>query len=144
MSLFDPDTFLDEEQEELSTERVLVPIGVHAAYIADLGTVSGTNDESKEWARADIKYAITEPSVLQEMDREQVQITEGYMLDIDETTGKLSTKKGANWRLGQVRAACGKAKGPLRDLIGCQVLIEVKHRVYQGKVQVEVRSVAAA
>lgn len=146
MSIFNPDDFLNDEQEELSTERVLVPVGVHAAFIEELSTKSGTSNTDngeKEWARLDVKYSITEPAVLEEMGRDKVTVTQGYMLQIDEMTGKLSTKKGDNWQLGQLRAAAGKLKGPLNDLIGCQVLIEVKHRVYEGKPQVDVRSVAA-
>jgi hypothetical protein len=142
-SLFDPDTFLDEEQEELSTERLLIPPGVHAAFIEAVELKHGVHETNGQWARAEIKWNITEPAVLEEMDREKVIITQRIMLDIDEDTGKLSTKKGANWQLGQVRAAVGKVKGPLRDLEGCQALIEVKTRIYEGKPQDDVRSVAA-
>jgi hypothetical protein len=143
MSLFDPDTFLDEEQDEVSTERLLIPVGVHQAFIEAIELKHGTSESGVEWARAEIKWNITEPAVLSEMEREKVIITQRIMLDIDEETGKLSTKKGANWQLGQVRAAVGKAKGPLRELEGCQALIEVKTRVYEGKTQDDVRSVAA-
>lgn len=144
MSIFDPDSFLDEQQEELSTERVLVPVGTHQAFVAEFSTKTGTAESGREWARLDVKFEITEPSVLTEMDREKVTVTQGYMLDIDEGTGKLATGKGKNWQLGQLRAACGKPKGSLNDLVGSSVLIEVKHRIYEGKPQVEVKSVAAA
>lgn len=144
MSIFDPDSFLDEQQEELSTERVLVPVGTHQAFVAEFATKTGVADSGREWARLDVKFEITEPAVLEEMGREKVTVTQGYMLDIDEGTGKLATGKGKNWQLGQLRAACGKPKGSLNDLVGSQVLIEVKHRIYEGKPQVEVRSVAAA
>lgn len=144
MSLFDPDTFLDEEQEELSTERTLIPMGVHAAFIEELAVKHGTSDTGVDWARLEIKWNITEPSVLEEMGREKVYLTHRIMLNVDEATGKLSTKKGDNWQLGQVRKAVGKAKGPLNDLQGCSALVEVKHRVYEGKVQEDVKSVAGA
>lgn len=143
-SLFDPDQFLNDEQEEMSTERVLIPAGVHAAFIEELGTKSGTSESGRDWAQLTVKYSITEPAVLAEMEREKVTITQGYMLDIDETTGKLAKGKGKNWQVGQLRAAAGKPTGPLNDLVGASVLIEVKHRVYEGKPQVEVRSVSAA
>jgi hypothetical protein len=144
MSIFDPDSFLDEEQDELSTERVLVPMGVHAAFIESQELKHGVSDTGVNWARDEIKWCITEPSVLEEMGRDKVYITQRIMLDIDEDTGKLSTKKGANWQLGQVRKAVGKIKGPLNDIVGCQALIEVKHRVYEGKPQEDIKSVAAA
>lgn len=143
MSIFDPDSFLDEEQEELSTERVLIPMGVHAAFIESQAIKTGTNDTGIDWARLEIKWNITEPAVLEEMGRDKVYITQRIMLDIDEDTGKLSSKKGANWQLGQVRKAVSKIKGPLNDLVGCQALIEVKHRVYEGKPQEDIKSVAA-
>lgn len=144
MSLFDPDTFLDDEQGELSTERTLTPVGVHAAFIESLEAKTGTSDTGVDWARLEIKWRITEPSVLAELDREKVYITQRIMLDLDENTGKLSTKKGANWQLGQVRAAAGKPKGPLNDLVGSSALVEIKTRVYEGKVFEDVKSVAAA
>jgi len=144
MSLFNPDTFLDEEQEELSTERTLIPVGVHAAFVADQAVKHGTSDEGVDWARLELKWQITEPAVLAELDREKVFITQRIMLRIDENTGKLSTKKGDNYILGQVRKALGCPKGPLSDLVGRQALIEVKHRAYEGTMQEDVKSVAAA
>jgi hypothetical protein len=144
MSIFDPDTFLDEEQEELSTERVLVPIGVHAAFIEAIDLKHGSNDDGSPWAQAAIKWSITEPAVLEEMGREKVYLTQRMFLRLDPDTGKLSKKKGDNWEMGQVRAAVGKPTGPLNDIIGGNALIDVKHRVYEGKPQEDIRSVAAA
>lgn len=142
--IFDPDSFLNDEQDELSTERTLIPQGQHAAFAESLEVKNGTSDSGVDWARLEIKWRITEPAVLSELDREKVYITQRLMLSIDENTGKLSTKKGENWQLGQLRAAVGKLKGPLNDLIGSNALIEVKHRVYEGKIQEDVKSVAAA
>jgi hypothetical protein len=144
MSIFDPNQFLDDEQQELSTERVLIPIGVHAAFVESLATANGTSDSGVDWARLEVKWNITEAAVLEEMGREKVYLTQRIMLNIDEATGKLSTKKGDNWQLGQIRAAVGKPKGPLNDIIGCSALVEVKHRVWEGKIQEDVKSVAAA
>lgn len=143
--IFDPDTFGNEEQDELSTERALIPVGVHQGYISELKFAEGISEKTGDaWHRADVKFEITEPSVLAEMERDKVAITEGYMLEIDEATGRLATGKGKNYRLGQLRAAAGKAKGPLNDIVGCQVLIEIKHRTYEGKIREQVASVAAA
>ena len=142
-SLFDPDAFLDDEQGELSTERTLIPIGNHNAFIESLSPASGTSESGKEWARLDIKWSITEPSVLEEMQRAEVYLTQGCMLTFDEATGKLSTKKGDNYQLGQVRAAVGKPKGSVNDLIGSQAVLDVRHRVYEGKPQEYVKAVAS-
>jgi hypothetical protein len=144
MSIFNPDTFLDEEQEELSTERVLIPFGVHSAFIESQELKHGTSETGVEWARLELKWQITEPAVLSTLDRDKVYITQRIMLRIDEDTGRLSTKKGDNWQLGQLRAAVGKPKGPLSDLVGGSALIEVKSHVYEGRVSEEVKSVAAA
>lgn len=144
MGIFDVDSFLNDEQEELSTERAIIPVGVHSAFIEALDIKDGTSESGVEWAKLNVKFNITEPSVLVEMDREKVLLTSGYMLDIDEATGRLATGKGKNWQLGQLRAACEKPKGPLSDLVGCQVLIEVKHRIYEGKIQEDVKSVTRA
>jgi hypothetical protein len=144
MSLFDPDSFLNDEQDELSTERTLIPPGVHAAFIEAIDLKDGVSESGIQWARLELKWNITEPAVLTEMDREKVYLTQRIMLNIDEATGKLSTKKGDNWQLGQLRKAVGKPKGPLNDLLGASALIEVKHRVYEGKPQEDIKSVAAA
>jgi hypothetical protein len=145
MSIFDPDSFLSEEQDELSTDRTLIPPGVHAAFIESLEVKHGTSESGVDWARLEVKWNITEPSVLAEMDREKVYLTQRIMLNLDENNPqKLSSKKGDNWQLGQLRKAVGKVKGPLDDIIGCNALIEVKHRVYEGKPQEDVKSVAAA
>jgi len=144
MGLFDPDSFLNDEQEELSTERVVIPAGIHAAFIEALDIKDGTSQSGVEWAKLNVKFNITEPAVLAEMERDKVVLTEGYMLDIDEATGRLATGKGKNYQLGQLRAACEKPKGPLSELVGCQVLIEVKHRIYEGAPQAAVKSVTRA
>lgn len=143
-SIFDPDNFLNEEQDELSTEKVLIPVGTHDAFIADLSTVSGTSDSGKDWAKLNVKWEITDSSVLSEMERDKVTITQGIMLDIDEATGKLATGKGKNWQLGQLRAAVGKPKGPLNDLIGASAKITIKYRTHEGKMFEDVKEVLAA
>lgn len=143
-SIFDPDTFGNEEQEELSTERVAIPLGVHEAFIEALSFAHGTSEKTGEaWQRADVKFSITEASVLAEMERDKVSLTEGYMLEIDEATGRLASGKGKNYKLGQLRAAVGKSKGPLNDIVGCRCLIEVKARIYEGKPREYIASVAS-
>jgi hypothetical protein len=144
MGIFDVDSFLNDEQEELDTARAVIPVGVHSAFIEALDVKDGTSESGVEWAKLNVKFNITEPGVLAAMEREKVLLTSGYMLDIDEATGRLATGKGKNWQLGQLRAATGKIKGPLSELVGCQVLIEVKHRIYDGKVQEDVKSVTRA
>ena len=144
MSIFDPDQFLQDEQDELSTEKVNIPTGIHSAFVESLEVKNGTSESGKDWAKLNIKWNITEPAVLSEMEREKVLLTQGIMLDIDEATGKLASGKGKNYQLGQVRAALGKPTGPLFGLVGCQGKIEVKHRVYEGKIQEDVKSVIAA
>jgi hypothetical protein len=144
MSIFDPDQFLQDEQEELSTERAVIPTGIHDAFIEDLAVKNGTSESGKDWARIEVKWAITEQAVLDEMEREKVTITQRIMLDIDEDTGKLATGKGKNYQLGQLRAAVGKKTGPLSALQGSQAKIEIKHRVYEGKLQEDVKSVTSA
>lgn len=144
MSIFDPDQFLQDEQDELSTEKVNIPTGIHSAFIESLEVKSGTSDTGKDWAKLNIKWNITEPAVISELERDKVLLTQGIMLDIDENTGKLSSAKGKNWQLGQLRKALGKPTGPLSALIGGQARIEVKHRIYEGKIQEDVKSVSAA
>jgi hypothetical protein len=144
MSIFDPDQFLNDEQEELSTERAVIPVGAHAAFVEALDIKSGTSESGVDWSRLNVKWNITEPAVLEELGRDKCLLTQGIMLDIDEATGKLASGKGKNWQLGQLRAALGKPTGPLSALVGCQATVEVKHRIYEGKIQEDVKSVTRA
>jgi hypothetical protein len=141
--IFDPDSFLYLELEESSTEYVIIPAGTHAAFIESQEIKSGISDKGYKWYLLETKWCITDPAVLEEMQRKTVYITQRIFLEIDPLSGKLVTGKGRNWQLGRLRAAVGKPKGPLADLVGCNARIEVKHRLWEGKLQEDVRSVTA-
>lgn len=135
MSLFDPDTFLDQEVEGAnSTVTIPIPANVYPGVITDVSAAHGTSNkpgkESKEWARLDVTYELEDPDLPALIKRDKAVVRQGIMLDVNELGG-IDTAEGKNVQLGKLRKAAGLNDGSFRprDLIGHRVLVSVTQRV---------------
>ena len=144
-SIFDPDTFMDQEVSEgNSTERLLCPPGVYSASVEEVKFSNGEK-EGKEWVMMSLKWSIDDPSVLSELKRDKVTVRQSFFIDLTEDGG-ISTEKGSNVQLGKVRKALGLNEGRFspRMLMGQMALVEVVHRAQKdGTLSDEVKSVAS-
>jgi hypothetical protein len=150
MSLFDPNTFLDSDAGgPLSTERVLVPINTyHPCFITDIKPVEGLVKEGdnagKPWARLDFIWTIDSQELRDLLNRAQVKVTQGIMLDLTED-GQLDTGKGRNVQLGKLRKALGINNGPVqyREFLGKPATLQIGHEATNtGGVREKVVAVA--
>lgn len=134
MALFDPNTFLDGDiGGVMSTERTLVPINTYSpAYITDIkmaeGTVSKGDNAGKPWARVDFVWNIDSQELRNAMNRAQVRVTQGVMLDLDEH-GNLDLGKGRNVQLGKLRKALGinGEANKWREFLNRPATIQIAH-----------------
>lgn len=136
MSLFNPEDFLTSSAGgTLSTERTLIPANTYpSASIKDLNIKSGdiqNGDRAGEkWVRLNVVWQIDDQALRDELDRANVVITQGFMLDVT-ADGELDTGKGKNVRLGKLKKALGMNDGPTvwGDFIGKYATIQVGHGV---------------
>lgn len=134
MSLFNPDTFLDQETGgPMSTERVLIPINTyHPCYISEIKPAEGIIKEGERagqpWARMDFVWMIDDQNLRDELNRAQVKVTQGIMLDLDEN-GQIDTSKGKNVQLGKLRKALGINEGSTkwREFMGKPATLQIGH-----------------
>lgn len=144
---FDPEAFLNMPNEgEFSTAFVPVPEGEYTAIISkrpDVRAWQGKKDPSKSGISADVFWSIDDPGVKQLLERDQVVVKQGIMLD-QNSNGGLDSGKGKNVQLGRLLEAVGLngKKWSWNDFEGKVAKIMVKHRVDDGTVYAEVKSVA--
>ena len=151
MSVFDPDTFLDEDVGgPMSTERQLIPINTyHPCYVSEVkpseGIISKGDRAGQPWAKVDLVWVIDNQELRDTLNRAQVKITQGIMLDLDEN-GKLDTAKGRNVQLGKVRKALGINEGAVkwREFLGKPATLQIVHKPsnLDGSMREEVAAVA--
>lgn len=151
MSLFDSDNFLGSSAGgTLSTERTLIPANTYSnASIKDLnvkhGTIASGDKAGEAWVRLNVVWSIDDEALRTQLDRANVVITQGFMLDVT-PAGELDTGKGKNVRLGKLKKALGLNDGETKwmDFIGKFATIQVSHGVNSkdGTATEEVSAVA--
>lgn len=131
---FDPIGFLDSSTESsMSTSALPCPEGEYPATIKELKprTWQSKKDPSLAGVALDVLWTIDDPNILQLMERKEVTVKQGIMLDLTEQGG-LDCGKGKNVALGRLREAVnlnqpGKPFS-LNQLPGRAAKVLVKHR----------------
>lgn len=151
MSVFNPDTFLDEETGgAMSTERVLIPVNTYSpCYISEVkpteGIIGKGDRAGQPWAKLDFVWVIDSQELRDMLNRAQVKITQGVMLDLDEN-GRIDTAKGRNVQLGKLRKALGinETSVKFREFLGKPATIQIVHKTsnLDGSMREEVVAVA--
>ena len=147
---FDPSRFLDDTtKEEGSTSYRPVPEGEYIAVVAkepEFRPWQGKKDPTKSGMTMDLQWSIDDAAVKQELERDEVFVRQGIMLDLT-AGGGIDWSKNKNVKLHQVRDSvglnrAGEVFNP-RMLAGKVARVKVKHRVTEdGQIFAEVTQVA--
>ena len=148
MSAFDPDQFLAQTVEQANDTKVVpCPAGEFMGYVKDFKARQWTSkkDPSNSGVALDITWSVDDQGVKQLLDREEVTVKQGIMLDMTEQGG-LDMGKGKNVGLGRLREALGlNVPGQAFSfpmLSGRVAKLTVSHRVDGEDVYAEVKMVA--
>lgn len=148
MSAFDPDQFLAQTVEQANDTKIVpCPAGEFMGYVKDFKARQWTSrkDPSNSGVALDITWSIDDQGVKQLLDREEVTVKQGIMLDMTEQGG-LDMGKGKNVGLGRLREALGlNVPGQAFSfpmLSGRVAKLNVAHRVDGEDIYAEVKMVA--
>lgn len=153
-STFDPSQFLDATTTEALTKRPPLPVDSYIGTITDIASrtwVSKKEDAKvKAGVAADLKIEIDLNSYPETKSAlggiEKVVLTPGIMLDLKEDGRSIDWSTGKNGSLRRYRDALGmNVPGEpfsLRQMVGRQIRVKIKHRPYEGELYDEVDSVA--
>lgn len=133
--MFDANNFMSAVFEDANdTKRIPCPVGEHSAIIEKVeprtGTIGKGERTGQPWAALNVTYSITEPGVLELLQRDKVTVTDMVMLDLT-GQGGLDMGPGKNIDLGRLREACnlnqkGQPFSPMM-LNGRMVKVAVRH-----------------
>ena len=149
MSTFDPSTFLDATISEPSVRQPPLSPGDYHATITDVKPRqwSKKDDPSVTGIALDVTMKIekdTNPGMPTGIT--QTTVTQGIMLNLTEG-GAIDNAPGKNSTLRRYREAldmnkAGDVFSP-RNMIGRNLKVKIKHRMYEGEAYNEVDSVSA-
>jgi hypothetical protein len=135
--MFNPEAFMQAVITDAnSTALTPCPPGEFPAQILEVKPASGTigkgDRAGQPWARLDVSWEITDPSVAAITGRERTRVRQGVMLDLT-ASGDLDMSPNQNVRLGQLREAvglnqAGQAFSPAM-FIGRSARVVVKHEI---------------
>jgi hypothetical protein len=129
-SAFDPSAFTGQQfSDELDTRPAQVPSGEYVAICKqpEFRQSQGKKDPSKWYTWCDINMELQlPPDIAQQLGRTVSNVRYSFALDLNEQ-GHIDTRKGQNWRLGQILAAC-RISPPwgFDDIAGKMIKVKVK------------------
>lgn len=114
---FDAKAFMETKVTgAMSTEREKVPEGDYR-FMIDAGegwiefasgTIGKGERAGQQWVSAEIRCLCQDDAVKAQLGRDKVIVRKKLFIDIDPATSTISTVKGANVDLGQLREALGQ------------------------------------
>lgn len=149
ISTFDPTLFMDSTTEDsMSTSSQPCPEGEFPATVKEVKVSSwqSKKDPTLAGIKADVFWSIDDQNVLAALERKEVIVKQGIMLDTTEQGG-LDTGKGKNVTLGRLREALNLNQPgrpfSLNQLAGRAAKVAVKHRVDGDQIYADVKAVTA-
>lgn len=133
--MFDPDEYLNMQTDQMSTDYTPIPETEVEAQCTDV-KLRKTESDKGVFLWLDTTWEISEPKILQAMDRDRpVSARYSFSLDLDDK-GALDTGKGSNVRLGRLRDALGMNNDGfmLSQLKGGIGMVKIRHEKYQDRV----------
>lgn len=101
--------------------------------------------EGETGYRMVLPWSCQDQSVLQELDRERVTVTQSVLLDLTEDGSGLDMGRGKNITLGQIRTAMGQnepgAEWSPNMIEGQPAVLKIKGGIYDEKATAEVAAV---
>lgn len=147
MSAFDPDLFLAQTVDQANDTKVIpCPAGEYPGYVKEFKARPWTSkqDPSVSGVALDVTWVVDDPAVKQLLDRQEVTVKQGIMLDMTES-GTLDMGKGKNVGLGRLREALGlNVPGQAFSfgmLAGRVAKLTISHRVVGEDVFADVKMV---
>lgn len=147
-STFDPDTFLAQTVTEANDTKIVpCPVGEFTGIIKEYKARQWTakNDPSNQGVTLDITWSIDDQGVKEALDRTEVTVRQGIMLDVLDSGG-LDLGKGKNVGLGRLREAVGlNVPGQpfaFPMLTGQVAKLTISHRVVGEDIFADVKMVA--
>lgn len=144
MSLFDPQSLLQEDLESNATRRTANPPGETVAQITKLDFKSGkagpkAKHPGQEWTRLNVSLEITDPSYLNDCPSKPDKVTMIYGVMLDMTPeGRIAVGDNKNLQLGRLRSAAGVNGRPLDALMGQFIRIQIINKPHpDGEVDPE-------
>lgn len=141
MGLFDPDAFMNQQQEgEVSTQRLVIDPSVYPGVVEEV-TLSNGEKDGREWAAMTLMWGVEDEGVRAALKREVVKVRQQFFLDLD-SMGDLDKGEGRNVDLGRLLKAVGLQGKPWspNGLVGLRALIHVKNVPIKDSVDGDVRS----
>lgn len=151
--MFSPESFMQTVFTEVNDTKIIpCPAGDWPAQAVEVTPKSGTigkGDRAGEpWARLDVSWEITHPSVLEACHRDKVRVRQGIMLDLT-PSGMLDMGPGKNVQFGKLREALGLnvpgAPFSPAMIVGRSGMVKVAHRIDERDgvtIQADVTAVA--
>jgi len=144
---FDPQSFLESTVQGANDTKIIpVPVGEYMGVIKEVKPRQWqSKDGSQTGVALDVLWFVEDANVKQYLDRPEVVVKQGIMLDLT-PAGDLDMSKGKNIGLGRVREAIGmndsSAKFSFTMLPGQSAKISVTHRISGEDTFAEVKGVA--
>lgn len=147
MSTFDPNQFLDMQFDSVNDTKVVpVPVGEYLAVAMEVKPRPWQSkaDPSKAGIALDIVWSIEDQGVKALLDRDEVKVKQGIMLDMTEAGG-LDMGKGKNISLGRLREAIDQNRPgqpfAFSMITGRMAKVLIAHRVDGDQIYSEVKAV---
>lgn len=146
MSSFDPALFLQAQQTEVNEARPSIPEGIYPAVIGEInpekikhGVYEKGDNVGKPWANMPVPLKLQLPSEVQALGLPpEFQLTDRVFIDLTDK-GMADNSKGRNQRQLDYRKATNlnnKGEGfAWFQLTGRTIRVQVKHELYEGKIQ---------
>lgn len=156
-TIFDPAAFLDQTTEQASERRNPLPAVDYNATIKDVVSktweskdkVDEATGQLKSGLKLEIQLDLDIPQDIKDaIGVTKMTLTDGILVDLNESKTAIDYSKGKNNRLRLYREATGmnQAGQPFspRALIGRMVRVRVTHEEYQGAIQERVGAISKA
>lgn len=156
MSQFDPQTFLDAQQNEVNEKRPPLPTenpdspdGLFTAVIGEISTATGTigkgDKQGQPWLSMIVPLRIQVPAAVQGIGLPpEITLTDRAFLDLT-AQGGIDNSKGKNRQQRAYREATGMNRPgepfAWRMLQGKVVKVKISHELYNEQIQERVAAV---
>lgn len=155
--IFDPNAFLDQTTDQVSERRNPLPAIDFRATIKDVQSKTWQSKDKVDEATGQLKSGLRlevlldldlSPEIQAACSVTKMTLTDGIMVDLNESKTAIDYSKGKNNRLRQYREATGlNAPGqPFspRMLVGRMVTVRVTHEEYNGAIQERAGAISKA
>jgi hypothetical protein len=157
-SSFDPTAFLDATTTEALVRRPPLPVGDYLGITQEITSETWSSNKPDAKVKSGVKFNVPVKIDLSAYPDqkaavggiESITLTAGVMIDSTVVNGRTTIDWGVGkngglrrWREATGCNNPGETFSP-RQMSGRQVLVKIKHRVYQGEAYDEIDSVAKA